>query len=109
MPACVTEAPKPIPVDAGSSTSAGTRMNEPNIPKPKSDAVRLVVHTLRCRIIRMSTSGSEERASATTHAAQEAAARTNSARTDTEAQPQAGPSLTATSSATSQVESRADP
>ena len=56
-PASVTEAPKPKPVDCGSSTNCGTRMNDANMPKPITSAARFVVHTGRSRIIRMSTSG----------------------------------------------------
>ena len=56
-PASVTDAPKPKPVDVGSSTNCGTSTNEANMPKPSTSAARLVVHTGRSRIICMSTSG----------------------------------------------------
>src|SRR5438874_13389613 len=65
-PASVTEAPKPNPVDDGSSTNWGTRMNDANIPNPITSAARLVVQTGRRRIIRMSTSGASLRDSAQT-------------------------------------------
>ena len=53
IPACVTDAPKPTPPEAGSSTNSGMRTNELYIPKPRSKPVRFVVQTACRRIIRM--------------------------------------------------------
>ena len=67
----MTEAPKPNPVDCGSSTNCGTRMNDANMPKPITSAARFVVHTGRSRIIRMSTSGASLRDSTQTQAGED--------------------------------------
>src|SRR5947209_479378 len=108
-PAFVTEAPKPKPVDLGSSTNWGTSTNEANIPNPNTSAARLVVHTGRSRIIRMSTSGAALRDSAHTHAGTSTSAAANKPSVRTDVQPQLAPSLTGTSNATSQPASRTAP
>ena len=46
-----------VPGRPGSCTSCGISRKEPNIAKPITKAARLVDHTPRMRIIRMSTSG----------------------------------------------------
>src|SRR5436190_10925370 len=104
MPACVTDAPKPNPVDLGSSTNSGTRTNDANMPKPSTNAARFVVHTGARRIMRMSTSGAELRVSAQTHAAASMTARTSRPIVRVDVQPQLEPWLTGTSNATSQPE-----
>ena len=83
--------------------------NDENIPAPSSTAVVLTVHTPRRRIISMSTSGSRARCSLRTHSAASTAAAAISPSTRAEPQPQAGPSLMAKSSATSQLDSSAAP
>src|SRR5438552_2457341 len=108
-PACVTVAPKPKPVAFGSSTNSGTRTNEANIPKPNTSAARFVVHTGRSLIMRMSTSGALLRDSAHTHAAASTTALAKSPTVRADVHPQLGPSLTGTSSATSQPASRTAP
>ena len=108
-PALVTEAPKPKPVLVGSSTSSGTSTNEANIPKPRTSAARLVVHTGRRRIMRMSTSGSSLRDSTRTHAAARTIAAASEPSVPAEIHPQLEPSLTGTSKATSQPASSRAP
>src|SRR5215218_5396074 len=108
-PAPVTEKPNPYPVASGVWTSCGVRMNEPNIPKPTSIAVRLVVHTPRRRIIRMSTSGWSTRVSHQAQTTSTTAAPSIRPTVRAESQPQLLPSLTASSSAASPVESSPAP
>jgi hypothetical protein len=93
----------------GISTNWGMRKNDEYIPKPKTNAVRLVVHTGRNRIIFMSTSGSVMRASTSTHTVSRTTEATMRPTTRADNQPQLGPSLTPTSSATSQAERRTAP
>ena len=79
------------------------------MPKPISVAERFVAHTGRSRSIVMSTSGSAIRDSTTTQAttaSTDAASRPSVA---ADSQPQLGPSLTATSSVTSQAASSRPP
>ena len=108
-PAWVTDDPKPKPVDFGSSTNSGTRMNDEYIPKPKTSAARFVVQTARIRIIRMSTSAARLRVSTQTHATASTAATANRPSTRAEVQPHDSPSLTGRSSATSQPARSAAP
>src|SRR5690349_21618752 len=108
-PAWVTDAPNPNPVASGSSTNCGTSTNDANIPNPITRAARLVVHTGRSRIIRMSTSGAALRPSAHTHIGRTAAATAKSPSVRPESHPQVGPSLIGTRKATSQPESRTAP
>src|SRR3954466_7903384 len=67
IPASVTEAPNPNPVDSGNSTNCGTSTNDENMPKPNRSAARFVVQTPRSRIICMSTTGELLRSSDQTH------------------------------------------
>src|SRR3954467_7398745 len=108
-PASVTDEPKPNPVDFGSSTNSGTRMNDENIPNPNTSAARFVVQTARIRIIRMSTSAAAVRASTQTQTAASTAAMTKRLTVRGEVQPQVSPSLIGSSSATSQPASSAAP
>ena len=108
-PAWVTDAPKPKPVDSGSSTNCGTSTNEANIPKPSTRAARFVVHTGRSRIICMSTSGARLRDSDQTQTGISTAAAANRRSVFGDVQPQVGPWLTGTSSATSQAASSTAP
>ena len=84
-------------------------MNALYMPKPISSAAALVVQTPLNRIILMSTSGCRERLSAVTHAAANTADATTRPMVFVDPQPQADPSLTATSRATSQAERRRPP
>ena len=108
-PAAVTVAPKPKPALVGTWTNWGIRMNEPNIPKPTSSAVMLVVRTGRRRIIRMSTSGSGWRISKPIQASVKAIASTITPIVVGDVQPQVSPSLTAMSRATRPPVNRAAP
>ncbi len=63
----MTEEANPYPARAGDSTYWGSRMNDEYIPNPSRNPTRFVVQTPRMRIIRMSTSGCEERVSLRTH------------------------------------------
>ena len=108
-PACVTDAPKPNPVDVGSSTNCGTRTNDANIPKPNTNAARFVVHTGGSRII-VHVDERHPRAPLDPDPDDEQHRRRASRPSvRAEVQPQLGPSLTATSSATSQPASSAAP
>src|SRR5262245_38984046 len=79
------------------------------MPKPSRNAAAFVVQTPGSRIIFMSTSGWLERLSALTHATASRTAATNRPIVVGDPQCQVGPSLTATSSATSHAESSAPP
>ena len=72
------------------------------MPKPNSVAATFVHHTVGIRIIRTSTSGWSERSSIVTQATNSSAAATNRPSTRGDVQPQFDPSLTPSSSATSQ-------
>ena len=85
------------------------RTNALYMPKPSSSAAAFVVQTAGSRIIFMSTSGCRERLSALTHAAASRAAMTKRPSVFVDPQCHVGPSLTATSNATSQAESSAPP
>src|SRR5690242_18661594 len=98
-PASVTEAPKPKPSEAGSSTNSGTSTNEANMPKPSTSAARFVVQTGRSRIICMSTSGARLRDSDQTHTGISTAAAANRPSVFGDVQPQVGPSLIGSSTA----------
>src|SRR5690349_7823198 len=108
-PASVTDAPNPYEVEVGVSTNCGISTNDANMPKPIRVADRLVVQTGRRRSMAMSTSGSAIRCSTTTQATASIAASANSPSVCADPQPQLGPSLTATSSATSQPASSTPP
>ena len=103
-PAWLTDAPKPYPVDVDVWTNWGIRMNALYMPKPSRSAAAFVVQTPLNRIILMSTSGCRERLSALTQAAADTADATTRPMVFPDPQPQADPSLTATSRATSQAE-----
>ena len=79
------------------------------MPKQISVADRFVAQTGRSRSIVMSTSGSTIRDSTATHATTASAANASRPSVGADVQPQLGPSLTATSSATSQVASSRPP
>ena len=103
------EAPKPNPVDVGCSTNWGTRMNEANIPKPMTSAARLVVHTGRSRIIRMSTSGAALRDSTHIQVGNTTAAIANRPSVRGDSHPHVGPWLMGTRKATSHPASSTAP
>src|SRR6185295_12030378 len=106
-PAEVTDAPKPNPVDLGSSTSWGMRMNELYIPAPSRKATRFVRHTAGSCITRMSTSGSRLRSSTHTQIASTTKPKAVRPIVRAEPQPQLGASLIASSTAARPAESRA--
>src|SRR5262245_33591843 len=84
-------------------------MNELYIPAPTRNAARLTVHTLRARIIAMSTSGSATCSSLTTHATSSTAAPTKRPRVRGSPHPHDEPSLMPTSRHTSQPDSSTAP
>src|SRR6478752_2081424 len=108
-PASVTDAPKPKPVETGSSTNWGTSTNEANMPKPSTSAARLVVHTGPSRIICMSTSGERLRDSTRTQSGISTTASANRPSVRADVQPQLEPWLTGTSRAISHAASSTAP
>ena len=87
-PESTTEAPKPKPVLFASCANSGKMMNDEYIPAPSRNAVRLVVHTPRIRIIDMSISGSRLCTSTYIQAAMIRKPKSNSASVLGEPQPQ---------------------
>ena len=104
-PERVMLAPKPYPAADGVWTNSGRNANVAYIPTPSSSETRLFVHTAVRRIIFMSISGVAARSSAVTQPAASSTAAASRPRTRLEPQPQAGASLSATSSATSHADS----
>src|ERR1039458_9998086 len=84
-------------------------MNMANIPKPKRRAARLVDQTAGIRIMVMSTTGDSERTSAQTQRAVRTMVTAKSPRTVALAQPQVGPSETATRPVTNQDDMKRAP
>ena len=82
----------------------GRKANIEYIPIPNSRDTRFTVHTVGMRIIFMSISGLSLRASAQTQIGRTTAARANRPTVMGEPQPQTWPWLTASRSATSQVD-----
>ena len=81
-------------------------MNIANIPKPKSNAARLVLQTAGMRIIFMSTNGESDRFSETTQSTISTAAAANRPMTDELPQPQVGAYEMASRPVTSQPDMR---
>ncbi len=80
-----------------------------NMPKPKSNAARFVLHTAGMRIIFMSTSGESERFSTTTQTTSRTPVTISSAITDVLAQPHMGAYEMASRPVTSQADMSAAP
>ena len=79
-------------------------MNMANMPNPKSNAARLVLHTAGMRIIFMSTSGESERFSETAHTTIRTAVATSRPMTDVLPQPHVGAYEMASRPVTSQAD-----